>query len=143
MPISTGVGNLASAIHWQVPQTAGKPFFDELLSQWLGGLSYAKSQWVAAGGYGRRTHSADGVTWTDIAGDGITNAFRSSTYDPVNQRWVAVGEAKIWSQPTAAIEAEAALGEGRGAALEQAPRGPAVQWSFAPAPGGLLIAGRF
>ncbi len=62
------------------------------MGQWLGGISYAKGLWVAAGGYGRRAHSVDGVAWVDSASDGITNAFRASTYDSVSQRWVAVGD---------------------------------------------------
>ena len=55
----------------------------------------------------------------------------------------AVGEVKIWTQPTAAIDAEALLAAPSAMALGQAPRGPALRWTLAPVPGGLLLAGAF
>ena len=63
----------------------------------------------------------------------------------------AVGEAKIWTQPTAAIEAEQALGEASAPSVERGPgapgpaarRVPAVRWSLGPVPGGLLLIGNF
>jgi hypothetical protein len=34
-------------------------------TNWFGALTYARSMWVAVGGYGMRLTSPDGVTWTD------------------------------------------------------------------------------
>lgn len=54
----------------------------------------------------------------------------------------AAGELKIWTQPTAAVEAEERLlGAGAPAAWMQAE--PPVRWSVSPAPGGLVLAGSF
>ena len=57
---------------------------------------------------------------------------------------MAVGEAKIFTQPTAAIDAaEALLGVDAPAAAGGAARGPALRWALWPAPGGVLLAGQF
>jgi hypothetical protein len=82
------------AVGWRVMTSPdAKTWTDHgTMSQWLGGLSQDQGRWVAAGGYGRRAHSADGVAWTDVPYDGETRAFRTLTYDPVSARWIATGD---------------------------------------------------
>jgi hypothetical protein len=82
------------AVGWRVMTSPdAKTWTDHgTMSQWLGGLSQDQGLWVAAGGYGRRAHSADGVLWMDVPYDGETRAFRTLTYDPISVRWIATGD---------------------------------------------------
>jgi hypothetical protein len=55
-----------------------------------------------------------------------------------------VGEAKIFTQPTAAIEAEERLLPGSTAAALEAPKpAPGVRWTLSAAPGALVLSGAF
>jgi hypothetical protein len=94
--VAFGAGQFV-AVGWRVMTSPdGRSWTDAgVMNQWLGGLFYAKDLWVAAGGYGRRTRSADGVSWNDVPFDGITNAFRGLAYDDVSARWVAVGDQAV------------------------------------------------
>jgi len=91
--VAYGAGQFV-AVGWRVMTSPdGKTWADAgVMSQWLGGIAYAQNAWVAAGGYGRRSHSADGVQWTDAPYDGRTQAYRALTYDDASARWIAVGD---------------------------------------------------
>jgi hypothetical protein len=63
-----------------------------VMSQWLGGLAWAKGEWVAVGGYGRRSTSSDGVTFTDAPDTG-TAAYRFLAYGGyAGGTWMAMGD---------------------------------------------------
>lgn len=85
------------AVGWRIMTSPdGQRWTDvRVMSQWLGGLQFANGQWVAAGGYGRRSHSADGVTWQDAPSDGVTTAFRALTHSEADRRWIAVGDGAL------------------------------------------------
>lgn len=81
------------AVGWsQTTSTDGVSWVDGgQYNQWFGGLAWAKGFWVAAGGYGRRSWSLDGLNWTHVMNTD-TRAHRALAYDAKNERWIAVGD---------------------------------------------------
>jgi hypothetical protein len=66
------------------------------MDQWIGGVAFAEGKWVAAGGYGLRATSVDGMDYQRIqSGGNVTNAFRTLGYDETFGRWIAVGDEGI------------------------------------------------
>jgi hypothetical protein len=100
------------AVGWRVMTSPdGETWTDHgTMGQWLGGLYNAEGFWVAVGGYGRRTHSTDGVDWDDAPYDGDTRAFRAMAYDPSTLRWVGVGDNSLRASSPDGVNWDAGTG---------------------------------
>lgn len=85
-------GGVFSAVGWHVKTSSDAAAWTDhgKMGQWLGGLAYGKSKWVAAGGYGRRAWSDDGFTWHDADDGGLHGAYRGLGFG--GGHWVGVGD---------------------------------------------------